>query len=273
MFEVLVTEMKLRNDSHRSIEAYVYHNKKFIEFIKKKPQEVTNDDVRNYLIHLMQKNVKPRTTRLIISALKFYYSKILKRNLMKEVTRPKVPKTIVKILDQDDILKMINVTKNIKHKLLIELLYSSGVRISEALNVKKEDILLEKKFLIVRQGKGKKDRITLLSDKFLKDYVIYNTQVKTYLFESSYNAGKPISVRTAEMIIENSARLAGITKSVHPHMLRASFATHSLNNGVELYKISSLIGHTHIDTTRKAYICMNTRMYDGVKSPLDVAVN
>ena len=267
MFEVLREEMILENDSKKSIDAYVYHNKKFLEFAKKKPHQVTNEDVRKYLLHLNMNSAKPTTIRLAISALTKYYRKIMKRNIMKDFSRSRLPKKIVKTLKREEIIKMIEVTTNSKHRLLIELIYSAGLRVGEAVRIRKEDILEKENGAIIRQGKGKKDRFVKLSDRFLNDYSDY--QVSDYLFESSYNKGKHISIRTAELIIINAAKKAGVEKNVYPHMLRASYATHLLNNGVPLHDISALLGHSNIETTRKAYINMDTRRFENIKSPLD----
>lgn len=269
MFEVISKELKLSNVSEKTIEAYLFHNKKFIDYINKKPQQVTTEDIKKYILHLMNKNEKTTSIRLSIAALNYYYSKILKRNIMKTIRRPNLEKTIPEILEKEQILQMINVTKNSKHKLLITLLYSSGVRISEALKLKKEDLNLEKKHLIVRSGKGKKDRFTKLSDKFIEQYLSYEKNISTFLFESSYTSNKPITIRTAEMIINNSARLAGINKQVYPHMIRRTFATHLLDNGTQLHIISNMLGHSHIETTKNAYIKFRTSHLENVQSPMD----
>lgn len=269
MFEVLIQELKLSNQSEKTIEAYLYHNQKFINYINKKPQQVTTDDVKNYVAYLMDKGEKMTSIRLSIAALNFYYRKILKRNIMKHIQRPKLEKTIPEILEKEQILKMIEVTKNHKHKLLINLLYSSGVRISEALKLKKQDINIEKRILFVNSGKGKKDRFTKLSDNFIDLYNSYKNNISNFLFESFYNQNRPITIRTAEMIIENAARNAGITKSVYPHMIRRSFATHLLDNGTQLHIISNMLGHSNIETTKNAYIKFRTSHLENVRSPMD----
>ena len=269
MFEIIKTELKLSNQSEKTIEAYIFHNKKFIEYIKKKPQQVTTDDVKKYISYLMDKGNSTRTIRLAIAALKCYYQNIMKRNIIKNIHRPKLEKTIPAVLENNEIMKMIEVTKNPKHKLLITLLYSSGVRISEALKLKKENLNLEKKYLFVKSGKGKKDRFTKLSDKFIEQYLSYEKEISNYLFESSFNKNKPITIRTAEMIIENSARLAGIQKPVYPHMIRRTFATHLIDNGTQIHLVSSMLGHSHIETTKNSYIKFRTSHLDNIKSPMD----
>ena len=268
MFNTMVQELKIRNDSKKTIDAYIFHNKKFLDFTKKTPQYITSDDVKNYILHLMKKQNSTRTIRLAISALSFYYTKILKRNVMKNIHRPKLEQTIPQILEKENILKMIDATKNLKHKLLINLLYSSGVRISEALKLKKEDINIEKKMLFVKQGKGKKDRQTILSERFLKDYLIYEKDVSNYIFESSYNKNQPISIRTAQLILENAAIKAGLKTHTYPHMMRRSFATHLYENGTKITDIQALLGHSDIKTTL-IYTRISSAHLQNIASPID----
>ena len=164
---------------------------------------------------------------------------------------------------------MVDATKNPKHKLLIELLYSSGLRVGEAVKIRTEDIIPEQKIAIIRQGKWAKDRIVILSERFINDFkqcLQSRKDQSPCLFPSA--SGNPhISTRTAQKIIKNSAKKAGI-KGVYCHALRASFATHLFDRGTDIHHIQKMMGHNNISTTQ-GYIRLSTKSLKGIKSPMD----
>ncbi len=265
MFETMIIELKLANVSPKTIDAYLFHNKRFLNFIRKKPQEVTTWDVKSYLLDMRVKQMSPRTIRLAIFSLKYYYQKILKRNIMRSIQKPKIPQQLPRILEKEEIVKMIDTIENPKHKLLISLIYSAGLRVSEAVKMKREDIFEDRRLAIVKAGKGRKDRYTILSNHFLdllKNYRCYSE----YLFPGRKTH---LSARSAELILENAARKAGIKRNVFPHRLRASFATHLIDEGTDISLVSQLLGHSSINTTKNSYIRSKTSHFDRVKSPLD----
>lgn len=269
IFEAMITDLKIGNYSKKTIKSYLFWNEKFIHFIKKKPNEVARNDIKKYLLYLYEKGRKPKTIRSAHDSLKFYYVKMLKRNIFKDIIPPRIPKSTPKTLDKDEINAMIDTVKNQKHKLLILLLYSSGIRVSEAIKVKHNDIFLRnsRHFLFVRQGKGKKDRITLLSDKFMK---LYNTMHKDSDGFIFFSRGTHITARTAEIIVKNATKKANIKANVYPHKLRASFATHLFDNGTEALHVKNLLGHSDIKTTINSYLKAKTSQYNNIKSPADM---
>jgi site-specific recombinase XerD len=183
---------------------------------------------------------------------------------------PKTPEQLPIVLTREEILKMIAATSNPKHRLLIELLYSSGLRVGEAVKIRTEDISSEQKTAIIRQGKGAKDRLVILSEKFIADFIAFQQSKKDkspYVFPSA--TGQPhISIRTAQKIIENSAKKACIRKRVYCHALRASFATHLLDRGTGMAHIQKLMGHNRVSTTQ-GYIRLSTAGLKGIRSPMD----
>jgi|TARA_Y100000310_G_scaffold153608_2_gene153037 site-specific recombinase XerD len=268
MFQKLEEELKLRGYSSKTIRAYTYHNRKFLDYIKKSSREIGTGDIRKYLGYLVGKGIKPRTLNLTYSALKFYYSQLMNRQLFRRINKSKVEKNLPRILSKKEINGMIDSTTNLKHKLLIELLYSSGTRITETVKLKVEDIDFDQELIFIKEGKGKKDRYIITSQRFLDDlkhYLKIRKSSSSYIFDKS---NKHITVRTAERIIKNSAVKAGIDKRVYPHLLRASFATYLIEDKVGIEQIKKLMGHARINTTL-GYLRNRTDDIKEIKSPLD----
>lgn len=268
-FNEFEKEMKLRGFTEGTIESYLFYNKKFIDFIKKSPRDVNSNDIKQYLNYLVEnRNAKPRTINLAISALKFYYEVFCNKKLFSRIKRSKEERLLPRVLSRDEILRMIDVTANLKHKLLIELMYSSGLRVSECVKLKVNDVDAERKVGIVERGKGRKDRLFLLSERFLRDLTNYTKNRKfnsDYIFDSKFSH---ISARAAEKIVKNAAKKAGIKKRVYCHMLRASFATHLLENNVKEVYVQKLLGHERRETMQR-YLAV--KIDDALKttSPLD----
>jgi len=261
-------ELKLRGYSKNTISDYLYHNDKFLKWIKKDSDEVKGQDIKDYIEYLIDKGLNERSTNMIHSALKFYYSNFMKRKFFKNISRRKNPKTIPISLPKNQILRMINSTNNPKHKLVIKLLFSSGLRVGECVKVKIEDFDLNNKLLYVKRGKGKKDRITILSQDFILDfkkYLIQNKIEKGYLFQGKNSY---LFISSVEKIVNKATKKANISLTVYPHILRASFATHLNLNGTTLPIIQKLMGHSNIDTTR-GYIRIPIEELMKIKSPLD----
>tara|TARA_Y100000310_G_scaffold340944_1_gene438451 strand:- start:2105 stop:2911 length:807 start_codon:yes stop_codon:yes gene_type:complete len=268
MFEKLKEELKLRGYSGGTVKSYVYHNRKFLEFIKKSSRDVSTGDIRSYLGYLVGCGVKPRTLNLVYSALKFYYSEFLNKQLFGRINKSKVEKALPRILSKGEIHGMINATVNLKHKLLIELLYSSGTRITETVKLKVDDVDFDQELIFIKNGKGKKDRYIITSQRFLNDLKKYLSLRKIeseYIFDKSKGH---IAVRSAEAIIKNAAIRVGIEKRVYPHLFRATFATHLIEDKVGVEKVKKLMGHARLSTTL-GYLANRTDDIKEIKSPLD----
>ena len=260
-------ELRLRGFSDNTIKSYVLHNKKFFEFIKKEPEKVSEDDIKSFLSNLIEKKLSAASLALVKSALKFYYEELLGRNIFRTIKTPKKQRKLPAVLTKEEVTKLINSAKHTKSKLIISLLYSSGLRVSEAINIMVRDIDLHEKVGYVRQGKGKKDRIFILSDKLvleLEDY-IKNKSQDSYLFPGK--KGKMTS-RNIQKMIKKAATRAGINKKVSPHTLRHSYGTHLLENGIDIRKIQILLGHSQLSTTQ-LYTQVSTEELKKIKSPFD----
>ena len=267
MLDELLTELKLRNFSDKTILAYVTHNKRFLKYVKKNERTITEKDVKSYIAHIISdRKSSPKTAALVKASLKFYYDEILKKKIVNFKT-PKIEKHLPTVLTRNEIKKLINNAKTKKSKLILMTLYSSGLRLSECINLKLKDLELEEKIGWVRKGKGGKDRVIILSKTLVEKLKHHNqTDIDAYLF--SNKQGKTLSARNVQKIVARAARKAGIRKRVTPHALRHSFATHLLESGTDIRKIQELLGHANLQTTQ-IYTKVSTEELKKVKSPLD----
>ncbi|MBD3249106.1 tyrosine-type recombinase/integrase [Candidatus Woesearchaeota archaeon] len=257
----------LRGLSKNTIEAYADANRKFLEFIKKNPTDVSSRDIKRYVLRLIAKKQKPKSINLTISALKSFYDDYRGRRLFARIKRLKLEKPMPNVLSKEEIKEMIDSTANEKHKMIIKFLYSTGVRAGELINIKIKDLDLEDGYARIISGKGSKDRITIISKKLCRDIAEYLDENSRYLFES--NRGGKLTIRSVQEIIKNAARKAKIKRRVYPHALRASFATHLYDNDVQLQKIQKLMGHSDYKTTF-AYVKPSRLDIDNITNPLDL---
>jgi site-specific recombinase XerD len=204
-----------------------------------------------------------------INAIKFYYEKVLGGSRrFYFVDRPLKQKTLPVVLSGEEVKRLIEATDNLKHKCMLMVCYSAGLRMSELLNLQIKDIDSKRMRIFVRAGKGKKDRMTLLSEKtllILREYYIMYTP-KTYLFEGS--DGGRYGERSVQQVLKGAVESAGIRKKVSLHTLRHSFATHLLEKGTDLRYIQVLLGHDSSKTT-EIYTHVSTKMIEAIKSPMD----
>lgn len=266
----LETELKLRGFSRQTSKMYMFYNTKFLKYIKKSPEDVTDDDIKEFLAYKMSDHsLSNASIALIKASLKFFYTEMLGKNLSL-IKTPKASKKLPVVLSRKEIRELLDNTGNLKHKLLIELLYSTGLRLSECINLKYSDLDLNEGIGWVRMGKGAKDRIFIISEMFKKDLLGYmektGSESKGYIFSVN---GRKMSPRGVQHVIKVSVERAGIEKDVHVHTLRHSFATHLLENGVDIRKIQKLLGHSNLQTTQ-IYTQVSSEEIKKIKSPLDM---
>lgn len=190
-------------------------------------------------------------------------------NRFYDIERPLPTEALPKVLSKNQIRAMISSINNLKHKCILSLLYSAGLRRGELLNLKLTDIISDRMLIRVEQGKGKKDRYTLLGEQVLQNLRQYSLQAKPsyYLFEGSN--GKKYSGSSVVKIVQRAASRARIRERVIPHMLRHSLATHLLEDGVDLRQIQSLLGHNSIKTT-EVYTHVAVKGMNKIKNPIDL---
>jgi integrase/recombinase XerD len=265
----LKQEMKLRKFSPKTIKSYLYYITDLLKYSSKNPKTVNTDDIRGYLEHLADKNSSASTLNGAYSAFKLYFEKILRRHFFANIPRAKCPKKLPETLTKDEVKKILGTIQNVKHKLLLGLMYSSGLRVSEVVNCKVKDLDLESHLLRVRQAKGAKDRTTILSEKVcivLQKYV-KNKKFNNYVFES--DRGGKLTERTAQKIFSLALKKSEIKKPATCHSLRHSFATHLLEAGTSIRYIQELLGHARLETTQ-IYTKVSNNNLQNIKSPLDL---
>jgi site-specific recombinase XerD len=231
--------------------------------------EITEEQINNYLMYLVKRNVSASYQNQAINAVKFYFEKVLgQQRKYYQIDRPFQDKKLPSVLSIEEVKSIIESIDNLKHKCIIQLIYSAGLRISELINLKIRDIDKDRKQIFIRGGKGKKDRQTVLSDKILPELRIYykKYQPKEYLFEGQL--GGAYSERSIQLILQEAMRKANIKKQATIHTLRHSFATHLLEAGTDLRYIQSLLGHSSSKTT-EVYTHITTKGFNQIKSPLD----
>ncbi|MEK6852269.1 MAG: site-specific tyrosine recombinase/integron integrase [Nanoarchaeota archaeon] len=263
----LESELRLRGFSGNTITSYVVHNKHFLNFIKKPSNLITTDDIKSYLSYLLEKNLSTSSLALVKASLKFYYDEILKKDIFRDIRTPKKDKKLPEVLSKEEVKKLLEAAGNNKSKLIISLLYSSGLRLSELCNLKVTDLEFAQKIGWVRKGKGKKDRLFILSEKLSEDLKQYieREKLSNYLFPG--REGR-ITPRNIQKIVKNASLRTGIKKKISPHTLRHSFGTHLLENGVDIRKIQELLGHANLQTTQ-IYAHVSSEELKKIKSPLD----
>ena len=265
-FSKYTQELKLRGYSQKTISIYHYFNQECIDFCNKSILEIKNQDIRDYLENLIDKNKSRSTVRLAHNALSSYFSSFLGKKMMFNIPLPKRQIKTITPLTKEEISKLINAISNQKHRLLVEFMYASGLRVSEVVKFKIQDIFVNERIAVVRKGKGAKDRKVILSKQFIKDFSKeFHANNNKYLFPG--RSGH-LTVRSAQLIVANAAKKAKITKHVHPHLLRHSFASHLLSNKIDIRYIQKILGHGSIKTTER-YIHVSDDDLQTIQSPLD----
>lgn len=268
--EEFLQKLEIKKYSYNTVKTYVSCFEAFLNFYKELDLlEINEELIRKYLQKLVQEGKSNSYINQAVNSIKFYYEGVLGMpNRFYSVERPRKESPLPKVISQKEVLELIKQTKNIKHKCIVSLLYSAGLRRSELQNLKPTDIDSTRMIIRVNGGKGNKDRVTLLSEKILDNLRIYFKEYKpkNWLFESP--TGNQYGATSIKEIINKSAKKANIKVKVTPHMLRHSFATHLLENGTDIRYIQSLLGHSSTKTT-EIYTHVATNAFKKIKNPLD----
>jgi site-specific recombinase XerD len=246
----LEIELKLRGFSERTVDTYKRNVRLFLEQIRKDPLQIEEDDIKEHFAELIStRELSPRSIALKRASIKFFFENILHKGIVR-FKSPKIPKDVPEVLTREEILRLFNAASSKKSLLIMKLLYSTGLRVSECAKLKINDLNLEDREGWVRMGKGKKDRPFDLSVKIVEDlrkHIQTLDEGVVYLFPGKNGH---ITTRNIQKIIDNAARKAKISKKVTPHKLRHSFATHYLEKGVNLREIQEMMGHSDVSTTQ-----------------------
>jgi site-specific recombinase XerD len=268
----MTREMQVRNYSERSIKTYTSLLSKIVKHFGIPLDQISGNQVKDYLHHrVVVEKVSTSAINQTISAFKILHEDVLGREWETiKIKRPRRNQKLPVVLSLEEVEKLISATLNLKHKALLALAYSSGVRREEAQQMKPSNIDSSRMCVNVTNGKGRKDRRTILSKKALELLRTYYKAIKpsVYLFESNQKKGGYLSGSTLDKIVKRSAEKAGIQKKISFHTLRHTFATHLLEAGVNIKLIQKFLGHSSIKTTM-IYLHIANVEPGSISSPLD----
>ena len=268
----MIKSMELRNLSKNTQRSYLESVSGLAKYYKKSPDKISKSMVEDYLLYL--KNDKKHASNsvgTVVSGLRFLYNHVLSNAENSPDYAQRKTRKLPTVLTQEEVWQIINVPDNLKHRLILMTTYSAGLRASEVTVLKAKHIDSKRMLIKVENGKGGKDRYTLLSERLLKELRHYykTFQPKTYLFPSSYKDKALLCYESVRSIYENARKKVGIKKGPGLHTLRHSFATHLLEAGYDIRKIQILMGHKSLSTTM-IYLHVSRETLSKIKSPLDL---
>lgn len=260
-------ELRLRGASPRTIQSYTNILREYFSWKGGRYENLDEKNIREYLLLKEGRGSSASTRNLILNAIKFFYRDVVRLGMEIKIKYAKGVKSIPVVLSRSEIKKLVVATNNLKHRLMIALAYGAGMRISEVVSLRVRDVDLDEMIIHIKQAKGKKDRITVFPESLKTDIqnLIAGKSGDDYVFESE--RGGKLTTRSAQMVFARSLRKAGISKSATFHSLRHSFATHLLENGVDVRYVQELLGHQNIRTTQR-YTKVTNPMLKNIKSPL-----
>ena len=267
----MLADMKLRNYAPSTQRLYVRHVARFAAHHKCSPADLGPEEARAYFQHLIEtKKVGWSTFNQTVCALRFLYQVTLERpEMIPHLPFPRQEKRLPTVLSVEEITRFFQAVTHPRDRVALLTIYAGGLRISEALNLKPEDIDSDRMLIHIRQGKGKKDRMVMLSKTLLEELRLYVRWARPYhwLFPGQ-DPTQPLCNRTLQRTCRLAGERARITKRVTPHVLRHSFATHLLDAGTDLRVIQTLLGHRRVTTTT-IYTHVSTQRVQDTTSPLD----
>lgn len=260
-------ELRIRNYSPRTIKTYLHFLREFFAFQVARPTDDNETAVKNFLLQLENKGASAESRNLALSALKFYVRNVVGDKARLDIRTAKRNHALPVVLSRDDIRRMLESTSNVKHRLMLGLAYGAGLRVSEVVSVRVQDIDLAELTIHVKQAKGKKDRISVLPAKLTDEMrrLVAGRPAGDLVFFSEW--GGQLTTRTAQKIFEQALARAKINKPATFHSLRHSFATHLLENGVDIRHVQVLLGHSNIRTTQRYTQVTNPKL-KSIRSPL-----
>ncbi|HBF33861.1 TPA: integrase [Candidatus Sumerlaeota bacterium] len=269
-------ELDLRGFSLNTKDNYVGAVERLARHFKKSPDQITDEELKQYLLFLIRNQKRSASTMSVItSAFRFFYKHVLHRSTaIVEEALPRVRKKTIRprIYSPEEIERLLSVEGlNPKHRALLMTTYAAGLRVSEVCNLKVTDIMSSRMQIRVEQGKGGKDRYTILSPRLLTELRAYWRLVRSplWLFPSTRRPGQPLTIKTAQIVFYQAAKRAHLPHHDGIHSLRHSFATHLLEGGVDLPILQRLLGHSNLATTAH-YLHVRQERFALIKSPLDL---
>ena len=272
---IMLEELQRRNFSPTTIRSYLYAVERFARHFKCRPDRLNHTHLRSYQAHhLRTGQLQPKTVRLHVSALRFFFVKTLRRRyLLDDTPYPKAPQRLPSILSVEEMARLIEAADGLYHRTMLMVLYSTGMRSAELLQLQVADIDSRRMLIHIRHGKGGRDRYVPLSPTLLETLRVYYRWMrpKTWLFPGTvhnWRVDKPITKRVLWKAVVLAAERADLRKRVSPHLIRHSYATHLLERGADLRTIQLLLGHVNIRHTA-LYLHLSQKHLQAVANPLD----
>ena len=273
--KMMLEELQRRNYAANTIHAYLRSVEHFSRHFKRSPDQLTRDHLREYQAYLLNdRKLQPRTVKLRVSALRFFFVKTLKRRyLLEDMPYPKVPRRLPTILTVEEVTRLIDAARTLTDRTMLMVLYSTGMRNAEMRQLQVRDIDSRSMLIHIQRGKGGRDRYVPLSPTLLATLRAYWRWMKpkTWLFPGTiagWRADKPITPKVVWDACQSAATRAHIHKRVSAHLLRHSYATHLLEAGADLRTIQLLLGHVKLEHT-VLYLHLSRRHLHAVANPLD----
>lgn len=266
----LEIELKISKNSAYTIRNYVDANKQLLGSSNKQPEELNVDDVKMFMAEKLT-DKSSSSIILFLAAIKYSYTNILKKDITLGIKRPKKEKRIPVVMTKEEVKRLINSIYSDKSRLMVSMLYACGFRISELINLRIEDLDFNEKTGMVKQAKGKKDRVFNIPEFLINDLnkqIEFQKKLNHSLLFSNEETGEKLTASNIEKIVRKAVKRAGLQKDIHCHTLRHSFATHLLENGVDIRKIQELLGHSDLSTTQ-IYTHVSKEELKKIKSPIE----
>ncbi len=267
----MLEDLRIRNYSPHTVRCYIRFVAEFAKHFNKPPDQLGSEEIRTWQLHLLnERRVKLSTYIQADCSLRFFYQNTLHRNVeIERIPLPRYEKKLPVILSKDEVKALLEAPRNLKHRAILATMYGAGLRVSEVASLKVSDLDRQRRVIWVRGGKGHKDRQVMLAEPLREVLAAYWRWKRPtdWLFPGRY-PGTPIDRTSIFGACKKAASRAGITKSVHPHSLRHAFATHLLDEGVNLLVIQALLGHAHLKTTAR-YLHLSDTAIRSTRSPLE----
>jgi site-specific recombinase XerD len=270
--EKMIRQMELKNLAPNTKRGYLSSITALANHYQTPPDKITYEMVEDFIIYLKNdRALTSSTLRTYVGRFKFFYNTVLGNESPLKLSFKKRRRKLPVVLSHEEVWRLVNAPKNLKHRLMLMTAYSGGFRASEVLHLKVEHINSKRMLILIEDGKGGKDRYTLLSERLLPELRKYYKKYRpeTLLFPASKTKDKPLSYETLRTIFEKARIKAGIKKGPTLHCLRHSFATHLLEAGYDIRKIQVLLGHRSLSTTM-IYLHVSRKTLSNIKSPLDL---
>ena len=261
-------ELKIRNYSPKTVKSYLYSLRGYFAFKKTNLGYLNIENIKEFLLSCEQKGMSPQTRNLFLNAIKFYYRNVTGIDQKVGIRSAKKSQSLPVVLSREEVKQILQSTQNTKHRLLLSLAYGAGLRVSEVVALRVKDLDLRETTIHIKQAKGQKDRISILPKRLVNNLRNLTAGSSNNDFVFASERGGKLTTRTAQKIFENSLKKAYVRKSATFHSLRHSFATHLLENGVDVRYLQELLGHQNIRTTQRYTQVTNPKLKN-IKSPLE----